>query len=186
MVSDNPESFADLDGHMVQLAQAAAGYCTDSALDSCNPEPNPANAAPQSPGTTQDQTAQNDKPKSDSNKDDKNKDNNPPPANAGNGGKGGGKGKGERKQTAKPDNPTKGVQPKRDKDGKIIGWTLPSSTGKRTEKPLDWGKANGLDPLDPKWAKMAAIGVSTVGTVGLIHTVIATAPEWVPWLVLAF
>jgi len=36
MVSDNPESFADLDGHMVQLAQAAAGYCTDSALGSCS------------------------------------------------------------------------------------------------------------------------------------------------------
>jgi hypothetical protein len=38
MVSDNPKSFADLDGHEQQIAQAAAGYCTDSALGSCNPQ----------------------------------------------------------------------------------------------------------------------------------------------------
>jgi RHS repeat-associated protein len=48
MVSDNPESFADLDGHEQQIAQAAAGYCTDSALGSCNPL-----STAQSPGTAQ-------------------------------------------------------------------------------------------------------------------------------------
>jgi RHS repeat-associated protein len=48
IVSDNPESFADLDGHEQQIAQAAAGYCTDSALGSCNPQSNPGTAQNQS------------------------------------------------------------------------------------------------------------------------------------------
>ncbi len=41
MVSDNPESFADLDGHMWF---PALGGCADSALGSCNPESDPGSA----------------------------------------------------------------------------------------------------------------------------------------------
>jgi RHS repeat-associated protein len=65
-------------------------------------------------------------------------------------------GKGERGQTSKPDKPTKGARPVRDKDGKITGWTIPSPDGKRTPKTLDWGRANGLDPTDKQWQMSVA------------------------------
>jgi tRNA A22 N-methylase len=65
-------------------------------------------------------------------------------------------GKGERGQTSKPNNPTKGVRAKV-VNGKVVGWTIPNSqTGKRTDKPLQWGVDNGLNPLDPKWVAMGA------------------------------
>jgi RHS repeat-associated protein len=51
MVSDNPESFADLDGHMWF---PALGGCADSALGSCNPQSNPGTAT-QNAGTAQNQ-----------------------------------------------------------------------------------------------------------------------------------
>lgn len=69
-------------------------------------------------------------------------------------------GKGERSWTAKPDKPTKGVKPIRDKNGKIVGWQVPSPDGKGTRKPLEWGAANGLNPNDPKWALMGAAGAA--------------------------
>ncbi len=56
--------------------------------------------------------------------------------------------KGERNWTGKAENPTKGVKPIRDKDGKVIGWSVPSQDGKRKEKTLEWGKQEGLNPDD--------------------------------------
>jgi hypothetical protein len=56
-------------------------------------------------------------------------------------------------------NPEKGARPVKDKKGKITGWTIPgkgADKGKQIPKSLDWGKANGLDPTDPKWAMMGA------------------------------
>ena len=92
-----------------------------------------------------------------------------------------GQGKGERGQTSKPDNPTKGAQPVRDKNGKIVGWSIPSPDGKRTPKGLDWGRANGLDPS--KFQTAAKIGV--IGAIGAAGAyAISTAPEWAPFLVL--
>ncbi|NYF79891.1 hypothetical protein [Granulicella arctica] len=73
-------------------------------------------------------------------------------------------GKGERGQTSKPDNPTKGARAKV-VGGRVVGWTIPNSqTGKRTDKPLQWGVDNGLNPLDPKWVAMgaAAAGAMTI------------------------
>lgn len=67
----------------------------------------------------------------------------------------------------------------KDKDGNVIGYTVPSPDGKRIPKGLDWGKANGLNPAD---FKKVAVGVGLVGVAGLIHTIIATAPEWGPWV----
>jgi hypothetical protein len=181
MVSDNPESFADLDGHKLDL-QSNTVACATGGSESCDAQ----QAAAQNSGTAQNQTpqtqsSQNDGQKSD--KDGKDKDTTPTPADAGTGGKGGGKNKGERNQTAKPDNATKGVKPIRDKEGKITGWLVPSQDGKGKQKTLDWGKANGLDPNN---FKKVAVGVGIVGAAGLTHTIIATAPEWAPWLALAF
>jgi RHS repeat-associated protein len=86
-------------------------------------------------------------------------------------------GKGEKGRTSKPDKPVKGVQPVRDKNGKIVGWSIPSPDGKRTPKSLEWGRANGLDPNNFKTA-------ANVGTVGLLGAaaayIISTAPEWGP------
>ena len=70
-------------------------------------------------------------------------------------------GKGERGQTSKPDNPAKGARPVRDKDGKIVGWSIPSPDGKRIPKTIDWGRANGLDPAKFQTAATAA----TVGVI---------------------
>ena len=74
-------------------------------------------------------------------------------------------GKGERGQTSKPDNPTKGVRAKV-VGGKVVGWTIPNSqTGKRIDKPLQWGVDNGLNPNDAKWVAMGAaagVGAMTV------------------------
>jgi hypothetical protein len=56
-------------------------------------------------------------------------------------------------------NPPKGARPRKDKKGKIIGWAIPgkgADKGKLIDKSLDWGKANGLDPTDGKWAMGAA------------------------------
>src|SRR5260370_4149175 len=85
-----------------------------------------------------------------------------------------GQGKGEKGQTSKPDKPTKGVQPVRDKDGKIVGWSIPSPDGKRTPKTLDWGRANGLDPN--KFQTAAKVGI--IGGLGAATAyAISTAPE---------
>jgi hypothetical protein len=86
-------------------------------------------------------------------------------------------GKGERGQTSKPDNPTKGAKPVRDKDGKIVGWQIPSPDGKGVRKPLGWGTANGLNPKDFDTAKKMGI-IGAVGAAGAY--VIATFPEWGP------
>ena len=91
-------------------------------------------------------------------------------------------GKGERGQTSKPDNPTKGAKPIRDKDGKITGWRLPTPDGKGVKKGLDWGRANGLDPA--KFQTAARVGV--IGAIGAgIGYAIATAPEWAPYVAAA-
>ncbi len=78
-------------------------------------------------------------------------------------------GKGERNYTAKPDKPLKGVRPVV-KGGKVVGWTVSSPDGKRTQKSLDWGRANGLNETDPKWV---AMGVALGAAAG-----VATSLEW--------
>jgi hypothetical protein len=88
-------------------------------------------------------------------------------------------GKGERGQTSKPDQPVKGAQPVRDKNGKIVGWSIPSPDGKRTPKSLDWGKANGLDPN--KFQTAAKVGVIGAAAAAGAY-IISTAPEWGPVL----
>ena len=60
----------------------------------------------------------------------------------------GGQGKGERNWERKSGKATKGVQPVRDKDGKVIKWKVKTPDGKGAEKSLEWGKQNGLDPKD--------------------------------------
>jgi RHS repeat-associated protein len=62
-------------------------------------------------------------------------------------------------------NPTKGARPVKDKNGKITGWTIPgkgADSGKRIPKSFDWGKANGLNPNDAKWA-LGAAGAAATG-----------------------
>jgi hypothetical protein len=55
--------------------------------------------------------------------------------------------KGERGWQGTNPNPAKGVQPIRDSNGKIVGWSVRDpQTGKRTGKSLEWGRQNGLDP----------------------------------------
>ena len=55
--------------------------------------------------------------------------------------------KGERGWQGNNPKPTKGVQPIRDSNGKIVGWSVRDpQTGKRTGKSLEWGRQNGLDP----------------------------------------
>jgi RHS repeat-associated protein len=58
---------------------------------------------------------------------------------------------GERGQTSTPDKPTKGAKPIK-ANGKIVGWLIPSQDGKGKPKTLEWGRANGLNENDPKWA----------------------------------
>jgi|ERR1700679_465740 len=54
---------------------------------------------------------------------------------------------GERGWQGNNPDPTKGVQPIRDSNGKITGWSVRNpQTGKRTGKSLEWGRQNGLDP----------------------------------------
>jgi RHS repeat-associated protein len=78
-------------------------------------------------------------------------------------------GKGEQGQTSKPDKPTKGVQPVKDQNGKVIGYSIPSQDGKRTPKTLEWGRANGLNPKDFETAKKVGFwaGVAAAGTAAL-------------------
>jgi hypothetical protein len=76
----------------------------------------------------------------------------------------GGGGKGERGQTAKPDKPLKGVKPIRGAGGKIVGWLIPSQDGKGTKKPLEWGRAHGLNENDAKWAMVGAAAAGTALT----------------------
>jgi RHS repeat-associated protein len=60
MVSDNPESFADLDGHAnYSQSNEEPGACTDSGTPACSGQITAQNAAAQNAGTAQDQTAQN-------------------------------------------------------------------------------------------------------------------------------
>jgi RHS repeat-associated protein len=55
--------------------------------------------------------------------------------------------RGERGWQGNNPDPAKGVQPIRDSNGKIIGWSVRNpQTGKRTGKSLEWGRQNGLDP----------------------------------------
>jgi RHS repeat-associated protein len=57
MVSDNPESFADLDGHAnFTQSNAAIGACTDSGSPACSQQMATQNATAQSAGTAQNQT----------------------------------------------------------------------------------------------------------------------------------
>ena len=91
-------------------------------------------------------------------------------------GSGKGRGKGERRWTSKPSKAAKGAQPVRDKNGKIVGWSIPSPDGKRTPKTLAWGLANGLDPKNFQTA-------TEVGILSLIGGyLIYTAPEWAPYV----
>jgi RHS repeat-associated protein len=54
---------------------------------------------------------------------------------------------GERGWQGNNPDPTKGVQPIRDSNGKIVDWSVRNpQTGKRTGKSLEWGRQNGLDP----------------------------------------
>jgi len=86
-------------------------------------------------------------------------------------------GKGERNRTSKPtDNAPKGAKPVKDKNGKIIGWEIPSADGKGTKKSLEWGKQNGLDPTDQKWAKMGAAAAGAGATAAILSTVEEAAP----------
>jgi hypothetical protein len=58
MVSDNPESFADLDGHAnYSQSNAAIGACTDSGTPACGAQIALQNAAAQNAGTAQNQGA---------------------------------------------------------------------------------------------------------------------------------
>src|SRR5438093_341195 len=87
--------------------------------------------------------------------------------------------RGTRGQTSKPEKPTKGVKPIRDKDGKITGWIVPTPDGKGKAKTLEWGKANGLDPANFKMdANTGLLG----GAMGLGAYIWSTAPEWAPEL----
>jgi RHS repeat-associated protein len=84
-------------------------------------------------------------------------------------------GKGERNRTSKPtDKPIKGAKPVKDKNGKIIGWQIPSDDGKGKNKSLEWGKQNGLDADDPKWAKMGAVAAGA-GAAATIWAVLEDA-----------
>ncbi len=171
MVSDNPETFADLDGHDGDGDGGgnSGGGDTGGASEAqpAEPQSSPATPAAQqqnagtaqntTPNPGQDQTQQNQQQTSQDKDQKSDKDKDQAPSDAGSGGKGGGgQGKGERGQTSKPDNPPKGAKPIRDKAGNIIGWLVPSQDGKGTKKTLDWGKANGLDPANFRKAATAA------------------------------
>jgi hypothetical protein len=87
-------------------------------------------------------------------------------------------GKGERGQTSKPDKPTKGVKPVRGAGGKIVGWLIPSQDGKGTRKPLEWGRANGLNENDPKWAMVAGVAAGAAAGAAAAAEGAATGLTW--------
>ncbi len=89
-------------------------------------------------------------------------------------------GKGERNRTGTTDE-TQNAKPIRDKDGKTTGWRLPTPDGKGKVKTLEWGTSRGLDPN--KFQTAAKIGV--IGAIGAAGAyAISTAPEWAPFLAL--
>ena len=58
-------------------------------------------------------------------------------------------GQGERKYTGKASKPGKKARPVRNKNGNITGWEVKNpQTGKWTDKSLEWGRQNGLNPED--------------------------------------
>ena len=203
MVADDPESFADLDGHEAEggpEAGTAGGGSLDTRTTSSNgTRTPPTQGEPQLPPTTPTESAatnqqqnlefqdkKEDKKEgsqSDQKQDGQKQQDSGTQASAGKGGKGG-RGKGERRWTSKPDKATKGAKPIRDSTGKIVGYLIPSPDGKGVRKTLDWGAANGLNPAD--FSKKVALGAAAVATVGVvIHAIIATAPEWGPWVAAA-
>ena len=191
MVSDNPETFADLDGHG-QYGGFHLGIIGDAAVpsetsadalamfeDAMDPStfgatPDAVSGVANSSAASNSEQEQQPDPQQQTNQDkdqksdkDKNKDQQQVPADAGSGGTGGGgQGKGERRWTSKPDEPIKGAKPIRDKDGKIIGWRLPTPDGKGKNKSLEWGRVNGLDPN--KFQTAAKVGFwATAGAIAI-------------------
>jgi hypothetical protein len=68
-----------------------------------------------------------------------------------------------------------------DKDGKIVGWSIPSPDGKRIPKTLEWGRLNGLDPA--KFQTAAEVGM-IAGAIAAGAYIISTFPEWGPLILL--
>jgi RHS repeat-associated protein len=63
-------------------------------------------------------------------------------------------------------NPAKGARPIKDKNNKVIKWSIPTKggdKGRRIVKGLDWGSQNGLDPNDPKWQMVSGAAAAGVG-----------------------
>ena len=194
MVSDNPETFADLDGHCIALdvscndgppgVQEDAPIPQDKQKKKSNTGTNtPSSTTQQALGANANKQADDQKKQDDQKNEDKGDPDQPPPgtqpSQAG-GGKGGGQQpKGERRRTGKPEgtpNPIKGARPIRDNNRKIVGWRVPTPDGKGVVKSLEWGKDHGLDPANFRTAaSFAAIG-------GIIAYIFSTAPEWGPWV----
>lgn len=141
MVSDNPETFADLDGH--QCNTASTGSVGSGDHNTC-PGPAATKDAKQGEGNTGDGTKKSDSQQAtqDQQKNQEQQQNNdkkddpqtPSPNDAG-GGKGGGQGKGERRHTGKPDKP--GKHAKWDEEKKLW-YQVDRHTGERKYKPPNW------------------------------------------------
>ena len=86
----------------------------------------------------------------------------------------GGQGKGERRQTGKPDNPGKHARPIRGKPGR---WEVKDPhTGKWIEKPPGWS---------PDTAQRVGLeAAAAAAAAAIMNGIVETAPEWLPFAVL--
>ena len=191
MVSDNPETFADLDGHTCTYGPLGQENCKDTANSNANapattgeghnapdPQKNGTNTpTPPTPAAQQQNTGQSQSNQQSSSS----------------------SGRVDSPSSGDPDTTVRIPKPGGGYTGRTYG---PDG---RAVKDIDSGHDHGpgdphahdwdwkknpprekvgrpLTPEERNNLKKVAVGVGAVGVVGVIHTIIATAPEWGPWV----
>lgn len=188
MVGDDPESFADLDGHGCSSSGAAAAHPAPS--DNCTPtndngpQTKKTNDVAQNPNPDQPQQPEPAKPQGDQAPDSNSRSSagsdpgttsttsgqtQAPMESRGQGGQARG---GERGKTSKPDNPRKHTRPSKEHPGQYE--VQDHQTGKWVLKPRGWSPDTAV--------KMGTAAAVIGAAVYVVHVIITTAPEWLPYV----
>jgi RHS repeat-associated protein len=178
MVSDDPETSADLDGHTDQASYGNSGAgvqtCASSGAGASGTTASGCGnnaSASQAQNQNQDQTQQNQQPtnQNQEKKQDQEKDQQKTPLDAGSGSGGGRQPRGgERGKTSKPDNPAKHTRPSKDHPGQYE--VQDHQTGKWVLKPKGWSPAT----------QRVILGVEVGVAAYVIYRVVRMLPSLAP------